>query len=165
MEKTFEKATFGAGCFWGVEALFKRVDGVVDIDSGYMGGSVKDPSYEDVSTGMSGHAEVVQIVYDRDRVTFEQLVAYFWRLHNPTTANRQGVDIGPQYRSVIFYHSEEQRKIAENSKRAFDESMVFQNAVVTEIVPVQRFYKAEEYHQDFYDKHMNKSLCHVLRDE
>lgn len=145
-------AVFGAGCFWGVESSFRAVEGVVDVAVGYAGGNVAKPSYRQVCTGKTGHAEVVQVEYDPARVTFAQLVEVFWQIHDPTTLNRQGPDFGTQYRSVIFYSDEDEREAAEESKRRLDESGQLGRPVVTQIVPAAEFYRAEEYHQRYYER-------------
>ncbi len=145
-------AVFGAGCFWGVESSFRAVEGVVDVAVGYAGGNVAKPSYRQVCTGKTGHAEVVQVEYDPARVTFAQLVEVFWQIHDPTTLNRQGPDFGTQYRSVIFYSDEDERKAAEDSKRQLDASGKLGRPVVPQIVPAAEFYRAEEYHQRYYER-------------
>jgi len=145
-------AVFGAGCFWGVESSFRAVEGVVDVAVGYAGGDVAKPSYRQVCTGKTGHAEVVQVEYDPARVTFAQLVEVFWQIHDPTTLNRQGPDFGTQYRSVIFYSDEDERKAAEESKQRLDKSGKLGRPVVTQIVPAAEFYRAEEYHQRYYER-------------
>lgn len=145
-----EVATFGAGCFWCVEAIFQSLDGVQSVVSGYAGGSVDNPTYEQVCTGDTGHAEVCQITYDPDRITYEELLTVFFQAHDPTTLNRQGPDVGTQYRSVIFYHDEKQRKAAEKSKRELEASGRWPNPIVTEISPYKNFYPAEGYHQNYY---------------
>jgi len=142
-----ELATFAAGCFWGVEAILSHVDGVLETTVGYTGGHVPNPTYRQVCTGQTGHAEAVQVVFDPTVISYEQLLDYFWRLHDPTTRNRQGPDVGSQYRSAIFYHHERQKEAAEKSKAELDRSGVFPHKVVTEIVPASTFYPAEEYHQ------------------
>lgn len=147
-----EKATFGAGCFWGVEAMFRNVEGVTDAAVGYAGGTKENPSYQDVCTDETGHAEVVQVEFDPARVSYEKLLDVFWANHNPTTLNRQGPDVGRQYRSVIFYHSPEQKKAAEESKAAFEKSGRFRQAIVTQIKPAPKFYRGEEYHQRYLEK-------------
>ncbi|TFF69229.1 MAG: peptide-methionine (S)-S-oxide reductase [Promethearchaeota archaeon] len=152
-----EKATFGAGCFWGVEARFRRVEGVIDAVSGYAGGHTKDPSYKEVCTNKTGHAEVVQVTYDPSIVSYEDLLEIFWNIHNPTTLNRQGWDVGTQYRSVVFYGNEDQKEKAMQLKEKLDESGKYKKPIVTEIVPLEEFYRAEEYHQKYYEKH-NKSV-------
>ncbi len=146
-------ATFGAGCFWHVEATFRQVPGVVNTTVGYMGGSVPNPTYEQVCTGETGHAEVVQVEYDPEQVSYEELLDVFWRCHDPTQRNRQGPDVGTQYRSVIFYHTEEQRRLAEASRRRLEQSGLYDRPIVTEIVPAREFYRAEEYHQRYFEKH------------
>jgi peptide-methionine (S)-S-oxide reductase len=154
-----ELATFGAGCFWGVEDVFMQVPGVIDTAVGYMGGTLKDPTYEMVCTDSTGHAEVVQVTYDPSKVTYEALLKIFWENHNPTTPNRQGPDTGSQYRSAIFFHTPEQKLIAEQSKEAVDASGAWKSPVVTEIVPAQTFWRAEEYHQKYHLK--NGGSCHI----
>jgi peptide-methionine (S)-S-oxide reductase len=144
-------AIFGAGCFWGVESAFRGLDGVVDVAVGYAGGTVDQPTYRMVCSGKSGHAEVVRVEYDPSRVSFEKLLELFWQIHNPTTLNRQGPDIGTQYRSVIFYFDRE-RVAAEESKRRLDESGKFRRPIVTQIVPAAEFFPAEDYHQRYYEK-------------
>ncbi len=150
--KGLEIATFGAGCFWGVEKLFAEQEGVVSTRVGYLGGDLKNPSYEQVCSGRTGHAEVVEITFDPARTTFAELLQVFWSYHDPTTLNRQGNDIGTQYRSAIFYHSEEQRAIAERSKAVLEKARIFKDPIVTEIVPASDFYAAEEYHQKYLKK-------------
>jgi peptide-methionine (S)-S-oxide reductase len=146
-------AMFGAGCFWGVEAAFRKVHGVVSTEVGYTGGHTNDPRYEDVCTGRTGHVEVVRLLYDPDVVTYEDLLATFWSIHDPTQKDRQGPDIGTNYRSVIFYHDPEQQRIANLSKTEIDRSGRFKRPVVTEIVPAGDFWRAEEYHQQYLEKH------------
>jgi peptide-methionine (S)-S-oxide reductase len=145
-------ATFGAGCFWGVEAAFRKIPGVIDTAVGYMGGTLANPRYEDVCTDRTGHAEVVQVTFDPERVGYEQLLRVFWDLHDPTTPNRQGPDVGTQYRSVVFYDDEEQRRIAERIKAELDGAEKYHRPLVTEIVPAGEFWRAEEYHQRYYEK-------------
>lgn len=147
-----EKATFGAGCFWGVESTFRNIKGVTDAAVGYAGGKTENPSYEDVCSDETGHAEVVQVEFDPAIVSYEKLLDVFWSNHNPTTMNRQGPDVGTQYRSVIFYHSPEQRAAAEASKAALEKSGKFRTPVVTQIEPAPKFYRAEEYHQRYLEK-------------
>lgn len=147
-----EKATFGAGCFWGVEARFRKVKGVIDTVVGYTGGTTKNPTYKDVCTNKTGHAEVVQVTYDPSIVSYEELLEYFWDMHNPTTLNRQGWDIGTQYRSAVFYHDEEQREKALKFKEKLDKLGKYKKPIVTEIVPISEFYRAEEYHQRYNEK-------------
>ncbi|MCC7137361.1 MAG: peptide-methionine (S)-S-oxide reductase MsrA [Planctomycetes bacterium] len=155
-----EVATFGAGCFWCVEAVLEQVPGVLDVQSGFMGGTVKNPTYEDVCSGETGHAEVVQVTFDPSQVTYETLLDWFWRLHDPTTLNRQGADVGTQYRSAIFWHSEAQRDEAERSKR--DAQEAFASPIVTEITKAGAFYGAEEYHQDYYRANRAAGYCRVV---
>ena len=160
------EATFGAGCFWGVEELFSRLDGVREAISGYSGGSLDNPTYEDICTGTTGHAEVVRLHYDPELITYEELVDYFFRLHDPTTLNKQGADHGTQYRSVIFYHNEEQKNIAESIIKEREASGIYNDPIVTEVSPVEKFYPAEDYHQDYYLKKYNGApgpICHFLR--
>ena len=147
------KATFGAGCFWHVEDLLSKTKGVKSTQVGYTGGQLPNPTYEEVCTDRTGHAEAVEVEYDPDEISYEELLDVFWNNHNPTTLNRQGPDVGIQYRSAIFYHNDEQKEIAEKSKQELDNSGKFENPIVTEIVPAPSFYKAEEYHQKYFKKH------------
>ena len=147
-----QKATFGAGCFWGVEEVFRKLDGVTNTSVGYAGGTMENPSYEDVCTDQTGHAEVVEIDFDPEKISFRQLLDVFWSNHDPTTRNRQGPDIGRQYRSVIFYHSPQQKAEAEDSKKAVEGAGRFKRPIVTEIQPAATFYRAEEYHQRYLEK-------------
>jgi peptide-methionine (S)-S-oxide reductase len=147
------KAAFGAGCFWGVESAFRQVKGVTDVAVGYMGGSSADPTYEDVCTDRTGHAEVVQLDYDPARVTYEELLRVFFDLHDPTTPNRQGPDYGKQYRSVIFFYDADQERAARNMKDDLDRSARFPRKIVTQIAPAPEFWRAEEYHQRYFEKH------------
>ncbi len=156
-----EVTTLGAGCFWCIDAAYRQLDGVLSVTSGYTGGSVKNPTYEDICTGESGHAEVVRVVFDPEKITFEKLLAWFWDLHDPTTLNRQGNDVGTQYRSAIYYHSDEQKKVAEASKAAAKEN--FKDPIVTEITKAPEFYPAENYHQNFYAENKSKnSYCRFV---
>ena len=155
-----EKATFGAGCFWGVEEAFRHVKGVVSTQVGFCGGYLENPSYQDVCAGDTGHAEVVQLEYDPDQVAYKDLLSVFWNIHDPTTPNRQGPDVGEQYRSVIFYHTEEQRRLAVEAKAELEESGRFSRPVVTAIEPAAPFYHAEEYHQRYLEKRGMKG-CHI----
>jgi peptide-methionine (S)-S-oxide reductase len=155
-----EKATFGAGCFWCVEAVFERVDGVASVTAGYAGGTTPDPSYEVVCTGKTGHAEVIQITYNPAIVSYEQLLRIFWECHDPTTMNRQGADVGTQYRSVVFYHDEAQKQAAEKSKQSAQKN--FQHPIVTEILLLKNFYPAEKYHQDYYTNNQNAPYCRLV---
>jgi peptide-methionine (S)-S-oxide reductase len=152
MAKKYEIATFAAGCFWGVESAFRAVEGVVDVTAGYAGGAVPKPNYRAVCSGKTGHAEVVQVEYDPARVSFEQLVEVFWQIHDPTTLNRQGPDVGTQYRSIIFYSDDHERRAAEESKRRLDESGNLGRPIVTQIVPAAEFYRAEENHQRYFER-------------
>jgi peptide-methionine (S)-S-oxide reductase len=147
-----EKATFGAGCFWGVEAAFRQIKGVTATAVGYMGGTLKNPTYQDVCTDETGHAEVVQVDYDPAAVSYNDLLQVFWQNHNPTTINRQGPDIGTQYRSAIFFHSPEQEAAARASKAELEKSGAYSRPIVTQIVPAQDFWRAEEYHQQYLEK-------------
>jgi peptide-methionine (S)-S-oxide reductase len=156
-----KRATFAAGCFWGVEAAFRQVDGVVDTAVGYEGGRTENPSYHDVCTGQTGHAEVVQVEYDSKRVTYDDLLDVFWRSHDPTTRNRQGNDFGTQYRSVIFYHDDDQKLRALASKEHEEASGRHRRPIVTEIVPAAPFYRAEEYHQRYEEK--NGGACDLFQ--
>jgi peptide-methionine (S)-S-oxide reductase len=156
---SLQAATFGSGCFWCTEAIFERLNGVVKVESGYSGGKVENPTYEEVCTGTTGHAEVTQITYDPSIITFDELLEVFWKTHDPTTLNRQGNDVGTQYRSVIFYHNEEQKELAEKYKAELDESDVWDNHIVTEISPFINFYSAEKYHQDYYNNNPNQGYC------
>ncbi len=152
MEKIEEKATFGAGCFWGVEAAFRQVKGVTSTSVGYMGGTLENPTYKDVCTDRTGHAEVVDVLYDPATVSYEGLLEVFWSIHDPTTLNRQGPDRGTQYRSVIFYHTPVQEAAARASKEKLQRSGIFKRPIVTQIEPAKEFYRAEEYHQQYYEK-------------
>lgn len=159
----FENATFAGGCFWGTQKLFENLSGVIAVTAGYSGGTTINPTYEEVSSGTTGHAESVQIIFDPAQISYRQLVDYFWRVHDPTQVDRQGPDVGTQYRSVIFYNSPEQQRIAEESKTAFAAKKVFDRPIATQIVPFKTFYPAEDYHQDYYKKHPGL-VCHVVRD-
>lgn len=155
-----EKATFGAGCFWGVEATFRSMPGVISTLVGYCGGKTENPTYKDVCTDTTGHAEVVEITFDPAQLSYEQLLEAFWKLHDPTTPNRQGPDVGSQYRSVIFFHSPAQEAAARAAKDRLDQSGKFRKPVVTQIVPAAPFYKAEEYHQRYLEKR-GLASCHI----
>jgi peptide-methionine (S)-S-oxide reductase len=154
-----EKATFGAGCFWGVEAAFRQVPGVVDAAVGYIGGTLENPTYQDVCTDTTGHAEVVHVTFDSARVSYQQLLDLFWEIHDPTTLNRQGPDVGRQYRSAVFFHSVEQESAARASKQKLQTSGRFERPVVTEIAPASTFYRAEDYHQRYFEKR-GIAACH-----
>jgi peptide-methionine (S)-S-oxide reductase len=158
-----EKATFAAGCFWGVEAGLRQLPGVVSTAVGYEGGRTENPSYQDVCTDQTGHAEVVQVEFDPAKISYDELLAAFWKLHDPTQLNRQGPDVGTQYRTAIFFHTPEQRMAAQASKEALSKSGRFSKPVATEIVPAQQFYKAEDYHQQYLEKR-GLASCHVSFD-
>jgi peptide-methionine (S)-S-oxide reductase len=155
-------ATFGAGCFWCVEAVFQRLEGVQKVVSGYSGGHVDHPTYEQVCTGTTGHAEACQITYDPARISYDELLEVFWKTHDPTTRNRQGNDIGPQYRSVIFYHDEEQKQLAESYKTKLEAEHIWNRPIVTEIVPFTKFWPAESYHQNYYNNNPDKGYCTLV---
>jgi peptide-methionine (S)-S-oxide reductase len=148
-----EKATFGAGCFWHVEEAFRHLKGVTSTTVGYMGGTLKNPTYEDVCTDKTGHAEIVEITYYPEKISYEELLNVFWDIHDPTTKNRQGPDVGTQYRSVIFYHTLEQKTIAETSKKNLEQSKKYKKKIMTEITKATTFYPAEDYHQQYLAKH------------
>jgi peptide-methionine (S)-S-oxide reductase len=154
-----EIATFGAGCFWCVEAVFQQMDGVEKVVSGYTGGQIANPTYKEVCSGLTGHAEVCQVTYDPKKVSFEELLEVFWKTHDPTTINRQGNDVGTQYRSSIFYHNDNQRLVAEKIKQELDASGAFNNPITTEIAPIAPFYVAEDYHQNYYNQNGNQPYC------
>ena len=158
------KATFANGCFWCTEAIFARLDGVKSVVPGYSGGTVENPSYEQVCTERTGHAEAAQIEFDPDRLSYEKLLDVFWHTHDPTTLNRQGNDIGTQYRSAIFYHDEEQKQVAERSKKEIEESHVYKDPIVTEIIPLIKFYLAEDYHKKYYDNNRDEPYCRFVID-
>jgi len=155
-----ELATFAGGCFWCIEAIFERLEGVKSVTSGYAGGHTENPTYEQVCTGATGHAEVTQIEFDPSKISYDQLLNVFWEAHDPTTLNRQGADRGTQYRSAIFYHSEAQKLAAEKSRKAAQTN--FNSAIVTEIVPLTKFYKAENYHQDYFRNNPHAPYCAVV---
>lgn len=157
-----QKATFGAGCFWCVEAVFERLDGVKDVMPGYTGGHKNNPTYKEICTGMTGHAEVAQVTYDSKIITFNELLDMFWKSHDPTTRNRQGNDIGTQYRSAIFYHNDEQKLLAEESKLKVDNSRIFTNPIVTEITKLDKFWPAEDYHNNYYANNMDQPYCRIV---
>lgn len=150
-----EVTTLGAGCFWCIDAAFRQIDGVYSVTSGYMGGTTKNPTYEDISTGTSGHAEVVQVVFDPKKISFEKVLSWFWDLHDPTTLNRQGNDVGTQYRSAIYFNSDAQKETAESSKSAAQAN--FKSPIVTEITKASEFYPAENYHQNYYNENKSKN--------
>lgn len=152
-----ETATFSGGCFWAMESMFQKLKGVISVDPGYAGGTVKNPSYEEVCTGNTGHAETIQIIFDPSKISYETLLNVFWHVHNPTTLNRQGEDEGTQYRSVIFYHDKKQKELAEKTKAELAKSKYWGDSpIVTQIEVFTNFYKAEDYHKDYYNKHPNE---------
>ncbi len=155
-----DTAIFGGGCFWCIEAVFERLDGVTAVEAGYAGGSTEHPTYEQVCSGGTGHAEVARIVYDPAKISFADLLEVFWQAHDPTTMNRQGADVGTQYRSAVFYLSDEQRTVAEKSKMAAQKQIG--ERIVTEISPLTTFYLAENYHQDYYNRNRNAPYCQVV---
>ncbi len=161
---SLETATLGSGCFWCTEAVFLSVKGVKEVVSGYTGGKVPNPTYREVCSGLTGHAEVIQLRFDSGIITYEEILEIFWNTHDPTTLNRQGADEGTQYRSVIYYHSEEQKKTAEAYKQQLDKSGVFKNRIVTEITAASKFYRAEDYHQNYYALNTGQGYCqYVIR--
>lgn len=160
--KTMELATFGNGCFWCTEAVFKELNGVIEVTSGFSGGDIVNPSYREVTTGRTGHAEVIEIEFDPAIISFQELLEVFWSTHDPTTLNRQGADVGTQYRSAIFYHNEQQKQLAEAFKQQLNEQNVFGKPVVTEISPWENFFKAEDYHQDYYENNPNQGYCQFV---
>lgn len=155
-------ATFGTGCFWCTEAVFQKLKGVESVQSGFSGGHVENPSYQEVVTGTTGHAEVVQVVFDPQIISFPELLEVFWSSHDPTTLNRQGADVGPQYRSAIFYHSEKQKEEALKLRKSLNESEAFENQIVTEITPFSNFYPAEDYHNNYYEMNGNQPYCQFV---
>lgn len=157
-----DTATFGTGCFWCTEAIFQQLDGVILSTSGYSGGHVDKPTYKEVCNGTTGHAEVIQVVYDPKKISFDELLEVFWQTHDPTTLNRQGNDVGPQYRSVIFFHNNEQKEKAEKYKAELDKSGAFGNPIVTEISPFSKFYAAENYHQDYFNQNGSQPYCNFV---
>lgn len=157
-----ETAVLGAGCFWCIEAVFEELDGVISVESGYMGGHVQNPTYKEVCTGNTGHAEVAKITYDPSVVSFKEVLEVFWKTHDPTTLNKQGADVGTQYRSAVFYQNDEQKEIAEYYKEKLDESGAFPGPIVTEITKASEFYPAEDYHQNFYELNPNQGYCRFV---
>ncbi|RYY50542.1 MAG: peptide-methionine (S)-S-oxide reductase [Chitinophagaceae bacterium] len=157
-----DTVTFGNGCFWCTEAIFQQVDGVIKVESGYSGGHVVNPTYKEVTTGTTGHAECLNIIYDPSKVSYDELLEIFWQTHDPTTIDQQGNDVGPQYRSVIFYHNEEQKTIAEKYKQELDKSGAFNAPIVTTFEPFTRFYKAENYHQNYYNENGTQPYCQFV---
>ncbi len=164
MNKSTEIATLAGGCFWCTEAIFKRLKGVKSVVPGYSGGDIENPTYEQVCSGGTGHAEAIQIEFDPSKIPFEKILDIFWHTHNPTTLNQQGNDIGTQYRSSIFYHDKSQQEIAEKSKAELGKSRLYKDPIVTEIVPFSKFYIAEDYHKDYFDSNREKSYCNFVID-
>jgi peptide-methionine (S)-S-oxide reductase len=161
-DRNTETITLGAGCFWCVEAVFQQLKGVYSVESGYSGGQVKNPSYKEVCAGTTGHAEVCQITYDPGEISFQDLLEVYWKTHDPTTLNRQGGDVGTQYRSVIFYHTEEQRQVAEDMKARLNNARIWNDPIVTEIAPFTIFYMAEDYHQEYYFQNSSQPYCNLV---
>jgi peptide-methionine (S)-S-oxide reductase len=157
--RNLELATFGAGCFWCVEAIFQRVDGVEKVVSGYAGGHIENPTYKEVCNGTTGHAEVCQLSYDPKLVSYDELLEIFWKTHDPTTLNRQGNDVGTQYRSVVYYHNDAQKTLAEKYKKELDAAGIFNNPIVTEISPFEILYVAEDYHQNYFNENGSQPYC------
>ncbi|MBL7663798.1 MAG: peptide-methionine (S)-S-oxide reductase MsrA [Bacteriovoracaceae bacterium] len=159
----FEQATFGAGCFWGVEYIFEDIEGVKDAVSGYAGGNIENPTYQQVLTKVTGHAEVVQLTFDPKKITYEKILEVYFRMHDPTQTDGQGPDIGPQYRSVIMYHNNDQKIQAENFIQKLTVGKYFDKPIVTKVEALKTFYKAEDYHQNYYEQKGSKPYCHILR--
>jgi peptide-methionine (S)-S-oxide reductase len=157
-----EKATLAGGCFWCLEAVYDQLRGVANVDSGYAGGRRPNPTYEQVCTGTTGHAEVVQITYDPEQITYGDLLDVFFTIHDPTTLNRQGADVGTQYRSAIFYHDDEQKRIAEEKIRELEDLKIWDDPVVTQVAPLTDFYPAEEYHRDYFERNPQQSYCSIV---
>lgn len=157
-----ETATFGAGCFWCVEAVFQQIEGVTAVKSGYMGGHVDNPTYKQVCGGMTGHAEVTQIEFNPNKISFDELLQVFWKTHDPTTLNQQGADVGTQYRSAVFYHNETQKEKAESYKQKLNDAKAFDNPIVTEIVPAVKMYVAEDYHQNYFNENPGNPYCRMV---
>ncbi len=162
MDQQIEIATLGNGCFWCTEAVFQMAKGIIKVESGYSGGDTLNPTYKEICTGTTNHAECLQITYDANVLSYADLLKIFWETHDPTTLNRQGNDAGTQYRSIIFYHNEQQKNIAENYKEVLDNSGIFSNPIVTIIEPATTFYKAEEYHQNYYNDNSSASYCQFV---
>ncbi len=162
MMQSYDTITLGTGCFWCSQAIFERVEGVISSTVGYSGGKIPNPTYRDVSSGTTGYAEVVQVVYDPQRVGLKTLLEIFWKTHNPTTLNRQGADVGTQYRSVIFYHNQTQKQLAGEYKQKLDEAGVWNQPIVTEISPFRNFYSAEKYHQEYYKNNPTAAYCQFV---
>lgn len=162
MAKDLETATLGGGCFWCTEAVYLELIGVADVKPGYSGGHIKNPSYKEVCTGRTGHAEVVQITFDPEKVSFSEILEVFFMTHDPTTLNRQGNDVGTQYRSAVFYHNEEQKKVAEDIIKEFGKEKVYDDPIVTEVTPFDKFYVAEDYHFNYFEKNKNQPYCQFV---
>jgi peptide-methionine (S)-S-oxide reductase len=162
MSDKLSYATLGAGCFWCIEAVFQRLKGVESVDSGYSGGQLMNPTYQQITTGTTGHAEVARIAYDSSVISFEELLEVFWKTHDPTTLNRQGADVGTQYRSAIFYHDENQQKIATEYLKQLDASGDFTNPIVTEITALKNYYEADDSHKDYYNQHTSQGYCQYV---
>ncbi len=162
MNKKFETATLAGGCFWCTEAIFKRLKGVMSVLPGYAGGTVENPSYDEVCSGSTGHAEAIQIEFDPEQIPFEKILDIFWHTHNPTTLNQQGNDVGPQYRSEIFYHDEKQKEIAEKLKVKLETEGAYKDKIVTEISPFTNFYEAEDYHKNYFDRNADAPYCNFV---
>jgi peptide-methionine (S)-S-oxide reductase len=161
-KQKLQKATFGMGCFWCTEALFQRLNGVSSVKSGYEGGDIPNPTYEEVCSGTTNHAEVIEVTYDPAKISYDELLEVFWKSHDPTTLNRQGADVGTQYRSVVFYHTDEQKEIATKYKNELNKTKAFANPVVTEIAKAETFYVAENYHQDYFIKNGELPYCRLV---
>ncbi|HAC15027.1 MAG TPA: peptide-methionine (S)-S-oxide reductase [Bacteroidetes bacterium] len=161
-EIKLKQVTFGAGCFWCVEAIYENLEGVYNVESGYSGGHVDNPSYQQVTSGRTGHAEVIRFDYDPSVITYEQLLEVFWHTHDPTTKDRQGNDVGPQYRSVIYFHDDEQKNVALESKKRTNASGLWSRSIVTEISPLINYYTAESYHQDYFENNPNAGYCSIV---
>ena len=159
---TIERIIFGAGCFWGVEATFRKINGVHNVTCGYSGGHTNEPNYNDVCTGTTGHVEVVQVEYESNQITFEQLLDVFWHCHDPTTLNRQGADIGTQYRSAVFYHDESQKHTVEQIITEMGDAQMFEQAIVTQVCPIDEFYSGEDYHQDYVNNNPENAYCQAV---
>ena len=162
MVEKLKKATLGGGCFWCTEAVYKELKGVVEIKPGFSGGKIKNPAYREVTSGRTGHAEVIQLSFDADIVSFAEILEVFFMTHDPTTLNRQGNDVGTQYRSAIFYHNDKQKETAEKVIKLFEEEKVYGNPIVTEIIPFDKFYAAEDYHFDYYEQNKNQPYCQYI---
>jgi peptide-methionine (S)-S-oxide reductase len=160
---TTDTATFGTGCFWCTEAIYKELDGVISVMPGYAGGHTENPTYKEVCSGETGYAECTQIVYDPSKISYDDLLEVFWQVHDPTTLNRQGADVGTQYRSVIFYHNDEQKRLSEKYKTELDRSGAYDKPIVTQIAPLEKFYPAENYHKDYYEYNKDKNpYCSIV---